>query len=135
MAVYVMRVVVTVSVKQTYKFGTGVIMEHRRSPRFEVHVPVMFEWVDECGTRRRGGGFTRDISESGVFAWCEGDCPCCRTVISITLLLPGVEPTSKAWRMKSEGYVVRMTDDISEQNGFVALLDETWTKVLASNPR
>jgi len=30
---------------------------------------------------------------------------------------------------------VRMTDDISEQNGFVALLDETWTKVLASNPR
>lgn len=110
-------------------------MEHRRSPRFGVHVPVMFDWVDESGTRQRGGGFTRDISENGVFAWCEWDCPSCHTHIRITLLLPGIERTSKAWRIESSGYVVRLVDNVSEGKGFVALLDNPRTEVLASGSR
>lgn len=122
----------TLSINEAYALRNGVTVKHRRSPRFEVHVPVMFDWTDEFGARRQGGGFTRDISESGVFAWCEGECPPCCTVIRITLLLPGIEPTSKAWRMESEGYVVRMIDDVSRGRGFVALLDGLRTEVLAS---
>lgn len=109
-------------------------MEHRRSPRFEVHVPVIFHWVDESGTQQRGGGFTRDVSESGVFAWCEGECPPRGTNIRIALLLPGIEPTSKAWRMESTGHVVRTIDDVPGAQGFVATFDELRTEVLANGP-
>ena len=97
-------------------------MEHRRSLRFELHVPVMFDWMDESGTWRQGGGFTRDVSEKGVFAWCEGDCPHCSAVIRISLLLPGIEPNSRAWRMESTGYVLRVIDGDSGERGFVAQL-------------
>ena len=110
-------------------------MDHRRSPRFEVHVPLMFDWQDESGARRRGGGFTRDISETGLFAWCDGDCPSCSTVIHITLLFPGFEPTYKAWRMESRGYVMRTIDNASEGRGFAALLDDLRIEVLASGSR
>jgi hypothetical protein len=112
----------------------GRVVEHRLSLRFELHVPVMFDWLDESGTWRQGGCFTRDVSETGVFAWCEGDCPPCFTVVRISLLLPGIEPTSKAWRMESTGYVVRVIDDVPGGRGFVAHLDELRT-VLASASR
>jgi len=110
-------------------------VEHRRSARFEVHVPVMFEWIDELSAQRRGGGFTRDISRRGLFAWCEGDCPPCGAGIRIMLLLPRIEPTSKAWRMESSGYVVRMIDDVAEGRGFAAVLDELQTEVLVMGSR
>jgi hypothetical protein len=117
---------------KAYKFGDGVGVERRHFPRFDVHVPLMFDWIDESGLRRQSGGFTRNISERGVFVWCEGDRPPCRTLIGITLLLPRIEPTSKAWRMESVGYVVRIIDDISEDGGFVALWDDLGTEALAS---
>jgi hypothetical protein len=63
--------------------------------------------------------------------WCEGECPSCSTAIRISLLLPGIEPTSKAWRMESLGYVVRVVDDVSGGRGFGALFDELRTEVLA----
>ena len=107
-------------------------MERRRSARFEVHVPVIFGWIDESGTQQREGGFTRDVSEDGVFAWCEGECPPCGSAIRIALLLPGIEPTSKAWRMKSTGHVVRTIDDVPEAKGFVATLDDLQTEVLTN---
>ncbi len=120
------------TVNEAYKPGNGVAVEQRCSPRFEVHVPVMFDWIDESGTQRRGGGFTRDISETSVFAWCEGDCPDCSTVVRITMLFPGIVSASKTWRMESTGYIVRMIDHIAEGRGFVALLDDLRTEALAS---
>jgi len=126
---------VTALLNRAYKHGDGVVVEHRRSPRFEVHVPVIFDWVDESGTQRRGGGFTRDVSESGVFAWCEGECPPRGTNIRIALLLPGIEPTSKAWRMESTGRVVRTIDDVPEAKGFVATLDNLRAEALANGFR
>jgi hypothetical protein len=96
-------------------------------------VPVIFDWFDESGIRRRGGGFTRDVSEGGVFAWCEGECPLCGTAIRIALLLPGIEPTSKAWRMESNGHVIRTVDDVPEAKGFVATLDYLRTDVLVND--
>jgi hypothetical protein len=126
---------VTASLNVTSKAGNGVTVEQRRSPRFEVHVPVIFGWVDESGTQREGGGFTRDISEGGVFTWCEGDCPPCGSSIHIALLLPGIEPTSKAWRMESTGHVVRMVNDVPASKGFVATLEGLRTDVLANGFR
>ena len=32
-------------------------MERRCSPRFEVHVPVMVDSIDESGAERKSGGF------------------------------------------------------------------------------
>jgi uncharacterized protein YihD (DUF1040 family) len=51
------------------------------------------------------------------------------------LLLPWIEPTSKAWRMESSGHVVRMIDDVAEGRGFAAVLDELQTEVLAMGSR
>jgi hypothetical protein len=125
----------TASVTRENSITNGVTVEQRRSLRFGVYVPVIVDWTDESGTQRRGGGFTRDISEKGVFVWCKGDCPSCGAGIHIMLLFPGVEPTSKAWRMESKGAVVRMIDDVSEGRGFAATLNEPQTEVLASSSR
>ncbi len=95
-------------------------------------MPVIFNWVDESGAQQQGGGFTRDVSERGVFTWCEGECPPRGTTIRIALLLPGIEPTSKAWRLESTGHVVRTIDDVPEAKGFVATLDDLQTRVLAN---
>jgi hypothetical protein len=126
------RELVEVTANATCKIGNGVTVEQRRSPRYEVQVPVIFGWVDESGAKREGGGFTRDISKGGVFTWCEGDCPPRGTTVRIELLLRGIEPTSKAWRVESTGRVVRVIDDVPGSKGFAATLDDLRTGVLAN---
>lgn len=111
-------------------------MERRRSPRFEVQVPAIYGWLDESETERQDGGFTRDVSGSGAFIWCEGDCPPCGTTIRIALLFPAIEPTSRAWRLESTGHVVRLINDGPANNGFVATFDSPRTiEVLANSFR
>jgi hypothetical protein len=117
------------------EIGTGVTVEQRRSSRYEVQVPVVFGWVDESGKQREGAGFTRDISKCGVFTWCDGDSPPRGTTVHIELLLRGVEPTSKAWRVECTGRVVRVIDDFPGSKGFAATLDDLRTGVLANGFR
>jgi hypothetical protein len=108
-------------------------VEQRRAPRFEVHVPVIFEWRDKSGTSRRDAGFTRDMSRNGVFAWCEGECPPSHTEITMALLFPGIGPDAKPWRMRSTGYVLR-THDAPEAKGFAATVENLGTAVLDDEP-
>ena len=102
-------------------------MEHRRTLRFEVHVPVVFDWSDESGNSRRGAGFTHDLSRSGMFAWCEGECPPPYANLSITLLFPGLSPQAKPWRMRCTGRILRI-HEAREGKGFAAILDNMETE-------
>ena len=129
------RELVEVAANATFKTGNGVTVEQRRSPRYELQVPVIFGWVDESGEQREGAGFTRDISKGGVFTWCVGDCPPRGTAIHIGLLFTGIEPTSKAWRMESTGRVVRVIDDVPGSKGFAATLEDLQTEVLSNRFR
>jgi hypothetical protein len=108
-------------------------VEHRRAPRFEVHVPIIFEWRDKSGTLRQDAGFTRDMSKTGVFAWCEGECPPCHTEITMALLFSGIGPVAKPWRMRSTGRVLR-TRDAPEGKGFAATLEGAGATVMDDEP-
>jgi hypothetical protein len=113
--------------------GSEFDVERRRTPRFEVRVPVIFEWRDESGSFRRDAGFTRDMSRNGVFAWCEGERPPWHAEITMAMIFPGIGPDAKPWRMRSTGRVVR-THDAQQGKGFAATLDDLGTAVLDDNP-
>jgi len=112
---------------------TELILEQRRAPRFEVHVPVIFEWREESGASRRESGFVRNISRNGIFAWCEGECPPCHTEIHVALLFPGIGPDAKPWRMRSAGRVLRV-HAAPAGKGFAATLEDVGMAVLGNGP-
>ena len=112
-----------------HNLANGVDVEHRHASRFEVHVPIIFEWRDQSTTSRQGIGFTRDMSRYGVFAWCEEECPPRHSEITMVLLFPGIGPEAKPWQMRSTGRVLRV-HDAQQGKGFAATLDDLGMAVL-----
>ena len=45
-------------------------MERRRTVRYNLCLPLIFEWTDQNGTVIQEAGFTRDVSTSGVYVNC-----------------------------------------------------------------
>lgn len=49
-------------------------VELRKVVRYRLDLPVTFRWAAPSGASRLGMGFTRDISSSAIFVFCE-HCP------------------------------------------------------------
>lgn len=109
-------------------------MEQRRAPRYETRVPVIFKWLDNSGTVRLEGGFTRDISRQGICVWCEGQCAPCHAEITIALLFQGIGSHPQPWRIRSTGRVLRV-HDAPESRGFAATLEKLAAAILDFPPR
>jgi hypothetical protein len=82
------------------------ILQPRKYNRYQLKVPVIFEWKDEDGTRRKQVGLTHDISISGasVFAMTP---PPVNTYIKLKAFRLPVGQTL-AMRMFGKGQVVRV---------------------------
>lgn len=97
-------------------------MERRKASRYGLRVPVLFSWEDPH--LKLDGGFTRDISASGVYVLCEKKyCPAQGDTVTIQLILPSiVDLEPRGLKLKSRGRVLR-TGDFPEESGFALLAE------------
>ena len=86
-------------------------MERRRAARFGLNMPVICQCENEHGRARELGGFSRNISTTGLFVAAPG-APSERTPVAVTVLLPPLHKSDgHALQLKSKGLVVRAEPD------------------------
>ena len=85
--------------------------ENRTIERLALNVPVIFRWRDRQGVRRRGNGFTRNLSSGGVFVEAP-NFPPTGTAVKLDLLLPALDRRGAGLRVAGRGRVLRV-----EENG------------------
>ncbi len=95
-------------------------MERRRAVRYGLSFPVLFGWRSEEG--HQGGGFSRDVSTTGIFVACDRECPPVDTELSLEVLVPSPASETIALKLTAHGRVVRMASG-AEGNGFGAVAD------------
>ncbi len=82
-------------------------MNHRRTSRFALHVPVFFTWQNEYGMRHRGKGHTRDMSANGAFVSAPF-CPPKGATVGLAFSLPRLPNAGRALWLQANGRVVRV---------------------------
>jgi hypothetical protein len=89
------------------QMSSGVTFDRRRARRFQLHMPILAQWKSDEGTVH-GAGFSRDISDRGVFV-ISSTPPPEATKISVDVLLPSVA-ASQELHLRCEGLVVRVEE-------------------------
>ena len=107
----------TLQMKTDKRWRFEVAVERRSSHRHQLSVPILFAWIRADGARREGCGFTRDMSPTGTYVCCDGECPAVTTVIKIELLLPALDANTFGLKLRADGYVVRVGGP-QENHGF-----------------
>jgi len=79
-------------------------VERRRSPRYELHVPVICRWKDDQGSHELGG-FSRDISRWGVFV-VSVVLPSEGTKMTVEIRLPALQARTQELRLQCDGALV-----------------------------
>jgi PilZ domain-containing protein len=99
------------------------VIDNRTIKRLAFNLPVIFRWRDRQGVRRRGKGFTRDLSSGGMFVVAT-NCPPSGTAVKIDLLLPGLDGGGAGLRVAGRGRVLRVENDGGQMRyGFAARND------------
>jgi len=88
-------------------------MERRRSVRFDLNVPVICRYKNKRGRAHAFGGFSRDISERGLFVVGPSVPPEGKAVAVRVLLLHMHKADGHGLQLKSKGLVIR-----TEPGGF-----------------
>ena len=94
-------------------------MQQRQSVRFQIRLPVISRWIDEQAGDRQCGGFTRDISRHGLFAYSL-DPPPLGATVEFEVMLPALEPAGHGVRLRSFGRVLRVEQEEETRTGFAA---------------
>src|ERR1700680_1883399 len=82
------------------------LMDRRQHLRFALRGFVSFSWQEREDLRLEGNGFTRDISERGVFVLTGAHVPLGEAIqMEIVFCSPG---TNSVVRMIAEGHVLRV---------------------------
>ena len=89
------------------------IRDARRNRRYALRAPVLFTWPDG----RHYGGFTRDISCTGIFVETP-DPPPPGAEVCVHLVLPGLTEKAESIRMEASCKVVRSSRTHKEKVGF-----------------
>lgn len=107
----------------TEELDQSVMAERRNSTRYPLRLPVVFSPA-EGGGQNYVGGFTRDVSTTGVYVVVseENDSPPLYSTISLRVMLPPLERHAHGLQLETEGYVIRVNDQL-EQIGFAASAD------------
>jgi len=97
-------------------------MNRRKTVRYCLQLPVIFTWRDSKGTKRKEGGFTRDIGTGGLYV-VSSTRPSVGTALRLDILLPlAGNATSPIARLRATASVARMGDS-NEEYGFAACGD------------
>ena len=83
------------------------IVELRSANRYRLNAPAVYWWPGVDDLPERGGGFTQDISSSGVFVLTTA-LPPVGARLEIDILLPGVGDGSPGIRLTGHGIVLRL---------------------------
>lgn len=94
-------------------------MDRRVRPRFDLTAPVKYSWKDLAGNRH-GTGFTRDVSERGIFIVTDTLPPMGATV-HFEVSFPFRDESQI--QMRAQGRIVRLESENSTatQRGFATL--------------
>ncbi len=93
-------------------------MELRKTRRYYLEAPVVFNWKDTNNLSRRCEGTTRDISTKALFIQTR-DCPSIGDQLRIEVMLPALDSSSGV-RLRAVGVVLRVQDSGQEAAGFAA---------------
>ena len=96
-------------------------MEQRKTTRYPLCAPILFNWTYADGVCLQGGGFTRDISTDGLFVRCDRP-PLLETALNMEVLISLGEPTAPVLRLRGPGMVVRV-EERENRRGFAAKID------------
>jgi hypothetical protein len=95
------------------------IVELRSASRYRLNAPAVYWWEGADDVSERGGGFTQDISSSGVFVLTTA-LPPVAARLEIDILLPGVGDGSPGVRLNGRGFVLRLQHGPTGPVGFAA---------------
>jgi hypothetical protein len=62
-------------------------VERRITARYQLSLPVLFQWTDSEGASHKEGGFTRNVGTRGVYV-TSPECPPVNATIELQVLLP-----------------------------------------------
>ena len=93
----------------------GANLESRKVPRYPVQAPVTFTWSEE-GQAMQGNGWTRDISEVGVFVY-SAQCPPPGSETQLEVVLPPLGEAGRILRIRMEAAVLRVSAETSKPEG------------------
>lgn len=85
----------------------GNAVDRRNHSRYELAVPVTFQWKGDRGVRHRGEGYTRDVSKHGVFV-LTNSCPPAESELRIEVHLPPLKRCGAPVQMRGRAQVVRI---------------------------
>jgi hypothetical protein len=95
-------------------------LERRRTVRYNLCLPLVFEWTDAGGILIQEPGFTRDISTGGLYVTCAKSPPINSTV-SLRIALPAnKEILPSSLRLEATAKVIRLAS-AGEAGGFAAV--------------
>ncbi len=97
----------------------GVRVEQRKSTRYSMRVPVNFQCSHQQQIMQAGTGFTRDISNEGVFVFSPA-APPVGIAIALEVHLPALAASGPTLRLQGEGHVVRV-EGTAKDAGFAAV--------------
>ena len=95
------------------------IMELRKTNRYDLKIPVLFWWLGSDGLSESGNGMTRDISSIGVLVMTTV-LPPVGARVELDVMLPDFGDHSTGIRLHGEGFVMRWQDGIADSIGFAA---------------
>jgi hypothetical protein len=83
--------------------------------RYRLQIPVIFSWENPLGSRFRGEGVTRDISEFGAYV-VSATCPPLMSEVEVEIVFSAVPKGPKAW-LSGKMQVVRREDESNGPGG------------------
>jgi len=90
-----------------------------KGPRFELSVPVRFQWKRRDGIEHAGSGTTRDVSGNGVFINC--DCvPPPGAEVELIVDMPPMDGSRKSAQLHGKGLAIRVEEQDGRPVGFGA---------------
>jgi len=90
-------------------------VERRNAERYRVQMPVIFSWENPRGSRFRGEGVTRDISEVGAYV-VSATCPPLMSEVEVEIVVFWA-PTGPESCLRGKMQVLRREDESNGPGG------------------
>lgn len=110
-------------------------VDRRVRSRYELTVPVTFLWKGVHGARYRGEGYTRDLSEHGIYV-VTNTCPPLEANLRMELFLPPLKRRGAPVHMRGRAKIVRIeSEPPAAPQGFAAIVNNFTLYSKTKEPR